>query len=92
MKIGKWNVSTDELNWILSDIQVKGEDAKNPGEEYTCNHTYYGSLSALLVSLSDKLHREAFTEADTVDDIVSKIVAKQLNFINNLEELISENM
>ena len=76
----KFALVTDDYNFVLNGIKIKGEDSVNPGEEYLSPVGYYGTLKA---SLEGYLRHSLRKDTNGVDN-----VDKLLNKLNEIQESI----
>ena len=76
----KFALVTDDYNFVLNGIKIKGEDSVNPGEEYLSPVGYYGTLKA---SLEGYLRHSLKKDSNGVDN-----VDKLLNKLNEIQESI----
>ena len=76
----KFSLVTDDYNFVLNGIKIKGEDSVNPGEEYLSPVGYYGTLKA---SLEGYLRHSLRKDTNGVDN-----VDKLLNKLNEIQESI----
>ena len=54
IRIGdKYAIQSDSYNIILREKRIKGEDSKNPGEEYWIDIGYYAKLDQAVEALID---------------------------------------
>lgn len=84
IKIGKYRLSSDSMNFIISEIKVFGEDSKKTGEEYDSEYTYYASLEQAFNGLFDKRLRES--DANTLEELVNDVKAVR----NELKEIFKK--
>lgn len=55
IKIGeKWVITSDQHQFILNQIFVRGSEAKNPGEEYMVAVAYYPTIKSLVSGLLNR--------------------------------------
>ena len=76
----KFALVTDDYNFVLNGIRIKGEDSVNAGEEYLSPVGYYGTLKA---SLERYLRHSLRKDANGVDN-----VDKLLNKLNEIQKSI----
>ena len=69
-------IDTDEHNFILGKINVKGEDSINVGQEYDVAIGYYGTLGQALkgyLKHSLRKNSDAVKDVKRLDEIEAKI-------------------
>lgn len=86
MIVGNYNITNDDMNWILSDIITKGENAKNPGDTYTTNGRYYSSFEALCEAFKETVLKRAFVESDELYEVYD-----EFNDVLELVKLAKDN-
>ena len=78
----KFVITTDQHNFVLNELKVKGKDSKNAGEEYLIALAFYGSLQfAIRGYLKNSLRMDS-------DDING--IEKLLNKLDTIEAIISK--
>lgn len=85
IRIDKYAITSDPLQYILNDVCVRGEKSKCPGEEYLSPIGYYPTLHGLLTALFDKKLRTS--DAVTVKDLLRDI-SDAMNFVQETARLI----
>lgn len=79
----KFVITTDQNNFVLNELMVKGKESKNVGEEYLVALAFYGSLQfAIRGYLKNSLRIDSddinsvetlLNKLDIIEDIIGKI-------------------
>ncbi len=81
--LGKYVITSDEHNFILSDKVVWGDNSKTPGQERLRNHRYYVCLKHLCTAvLRLELRR---SDAESIKELIAALTK-----LNPLIQAISE--
>lgn len=73
MRIGNYVVRPDAECWVVSRIAVKGEDAKNPGEEYETDPRYPATFDQALARVLEFIVRDGYQPDETLTDAVARV-------------------
>lgn len=85
----KYVITTDENNFTLCQIKIKGTDSENAGDEYFVSVGYYGNLkSALSGYLKYSLKKDSET-VKSIDDLFKRLDEIETNILQLKE--INEN-
>lgn len=77
----KYAITTDENNFTLCQIKIKGTDSGNAGDEYFVSVGYYGNLkSALSGYLKYSLKKDSET-VKSIDDIFKRLDEIETNIL-----------
>lgn len=77
----KYVITTDENNFTLCQIKIKGTDSENAGEEYFVSVGYYGNLkSALCGYLKYSLKKDSET-VKSIDDLFKRLDEIETNIL-----------
>jgi hypothetical protein len=67
IRIGdRYMIDADEHCFTVSDIMVRGENTKKPGEEYLRPISYHGTLTEALQSISRRMQRQIVSEKEQI--------------------------
>lgn len=81
--LGKYIITTDDHNFILSEKIICGDNTKTPGKELLSNNKYYISLKHLCTAvLQLELRR---SDAKSVKELIAALTK-----LNSLIQAISE--
>lgn len=79
----KFVITTDQNNFVLNELKIKGKESKSAGEEYLVALAFYGSLQfAIRGYLKNSLRMDSdningveslLNKLDTIEAIISKI-------------------
>ena len=77
----KYVITTDENNFTLCQIKIKGTDSENAGDEYFVSVGYYGNLkSALSGYLKYSLKKDSET-VKSIDDLFKRLDKIETNIL-----------
>lgn len=77
----KYVITTDENNFTLCQIKIKGTDSENAGDEYFVSVGYYGNLkSALSGYLKYSLKKDNET-VKSIDDLFKRLDEIETNIL-----------
>jgi hypothetical protein len=77
----KYVITTDENNFTLCQIKIKGTDSENAGDEYFVSVGYYGNLkSALSGYLKYSLKKDSET-VKSIDDLFKRLDEIETNIL-----------
>ena len=77
----KYVITTDENNFTLCQIKIKGIDSENAGDEYFVSVGYYGNLkSALSGYLKYSLKKDSET-VKSIDDLFKRLDEIETNIL-----------
>ena len=71
IRIGKYAITSDSICLTLHEVATRGENAKNPGEEYLSAIGYYGDLEQCMQGLLRHVGRTS--EATTIRELLDEI-------------------
>lgn len=82
IEIGKFVIESSSSEFTLSEMAIKGENSKNPGEKYNdfCGH--YSDLSECLIGLYR--HVSLKSEATTLQQLLGEIQDYKAMILNNI--------
>jgi len=72
-------ITTDQNNFVLSELKVKGKESKNDGEEYLVAIAYYGTLQ---FALRGYVKNSVRLDSDSIKDV--KLLMNKLEDIENI--------
>ena len=85
IKIGEnWAITSDKRNIILNEIGVKGEDSKNPGEEYLQPVGFFGDLKHCLCDLLERKIKKA--DAENISSLIGVIKSTKKEIIEAVND------
>lgn len=66
-------IDSDEHNFILGKVNIKGEDSANAGETYEVNIGYYGTLGQALKGYLKHSLRKNSDDVTTVESLLKRL-------------------
>jgi hypothetical protein len=79
VRIKNYVITSDPLNWTLSEVKIYGEDSKHVGKEYTVVRGYYGSLDALVRAITDNEIKLAWESIQDIKTDVERTLKELIN-------------
>ena len=71
IRIGKYRLTSDRYNYIVSEVKVLGKDSKTPGVETFTDFTYFPTI---LSALNDVLRRDTRkSSATTLEQLLKEL-------------------
>lgn len=74
----KYVITTDENNFTLCQIKIKGTDSENAGDEYFVSVGYYGNLKSALSGYFIKKYSET---VKSIDDLFKRLDEIETNIL-----------
>jgi hypothetical protein len=68
----KYTITSDAHCYAINETRFRGEDSKNPGEQFLYPIAFYGTLYATLNNISEHALRRS--DCKTMDDVLSLLL------------------
>ena len=91
MRIGKYDISADKYQFILSEVKINttikdGVKGKNYGEEQLVNPSYHTSWNGVINKLIKLELMASVKEFDSIADVIQRFELSMINLADEANE------